>query len=106
LRWNSRWGAANLLDSPVPGDCSLGSLAQLEALEFASDGSRKGGNEFHGARILERGDLGLYVILKLLFELFAAIESGSGDDECLYQLAAIGIGHADHRALLHRGMFE
>ena len=87
----------------VPG---LGLPAQLRAHDLAARGLRQLVDERDLPRVLVRRGHVLHVLLQLADQVGGRVEAMPEHDERLHDLAAIGVGRADHRALGHRRMLE
>ena len=81
-------------------------LAQLESLEFSGVGARQGRHKHHLARVLERGQRSLDVVLQGLDHSSVFGLVGLEHNKGLDHHAALFIGHTNHTAFGHGRVFE
>src|SRR5215813_1068403 len=83
-----------------------GEAAQFEALELSGLRARQAGDIFDGARIFERRDRGLHVLLQGLGQRSVADVAGPQHDIGLDDMAAFLVRRRHHAAFRHRRMLE
>src|SRR4029453_13285767 len=85
-----------------PLGARLLALAELDPADLAGDGLGEVVGELDLAGVLVGGGDGAAVLLELADQVLGALVAGRQHDEGLDQLAALGVGLADHRRLGHR----